>query len=216
MNQTKKLEALKGLSYFDKATLGQLVDLSTNSLYAAIKRWLKAGRLVPLKKGWYVTHSYLQSVAPRQAYMEFMANRLRAPSYLSVEYVLQKHAMLSESIYATTSVTLKGKRCYTNAMGTFVYHHIKPALFTGFLMRRSGEFELYEATKAKALFDYLYLRLFRCCWIDRMLLQSYRLNLDEFSSADVRELRRYCEISKMPHVQQLPNVLRDAYDLPEA
>ena len=55
MNQVKKLKNLEKLSYFDKNTLAQYIELSDNSLYANIKRWLKNGRIIQIKKGMYVT-----------------------------------------------------------------------------------------------------------------------------------------------------------------
>ena len=43
----------------------------------------------------------------KEPYAEYMANRLRLPSYLSLEYVLAKEGLIPEAVYALTSITSK-------------------------------------------------------------------------------------------------------------
>lgn len=116
MNQVQNLKKLSRLSYFDKNTLAQFIELSDNSLYAAINRWVKNGKIIQLKKGFYVTGDYLDKMPEKEKYLEFIANKLKFPSYLSLEYVLQKYSVLSESIFSLTSVTLKSKRVFRNKL----------------------------------------------------------------------------------------------------
>lgn len=196
MNQVKKLKALETLSYFDKNTLAQVIELSDNSLYSNIKRWLKNGLLIQLKKGCYVTRAYYDRLQDKESYLDFIGNKLREPSYLSLECVLQKYSILSEAVYAYTSITLKSKRIYTNQLGTFLYRNICEKLFTGYTIKSYGNFEIKEASKAKALFDYFYLRFYRIFSINKTLLKSLRLNLDEFTKKDFKEFLGYCKLSK--------------------
>ena len=195
MNQVVKLKKLGNLSYFDKNTLSQIIELSDNSLYTNIKRWIKSGRLVQLKNGMYVTDIFLSTLPDKTPYAEFIANKLREPSYLSTEYVLQKYGVLTEAVYGYTSVTLKSKIMYQNNLATFSYNNISKKLFTGYVIKTYGKFSIFEATKAKALFDYLYLKLFRVTNVTKELLESFRLNLDELTKPDFKELSRYCEIT---------------------
>jgi hypothetical protein len=204
MNQVKNLQKLSPLSYFDKATLSQFIALSDNSLYSNIKRWLKSGDLIALKKGLYVTRDYLNSLKTTKAYSEFIANKLKEPSYLSMEYVLQWHNILTEAVFGWTSITLKSKRIYVNPLGTFVYRNIKEALFTGFEIRSSDGFDIRIARKAKALFDYLYFKLFSIQIITPEILDSFRLNLDGFSKEDLKEFSGYCKLSGIQKFNQLP------------
>jgi len=195
MNQLKKLRNLNNLSYFDKNTLSQFVDISDNSLYTNIKRWLKNGDLIQLKRGLYVTKEYFSTLTNKPAYTEFIANKLKEPSYLSLEYVLQKYSILTEAVYSCTSITLKTKRSYDNKLGSFIYRNIKDDLFTGYDIVEKDEFRIREASKAKALFDYLYLKTLRVKTIERELFDSYRLNLDDFSREDLKEFSEYCKIA---------------------
>jgi hypothetical protein len=107
MKQLINLSKLDSASFFNKETLGRVIETGNNSLYSNIKRWLKKGELIQLKKGLYVTKGYTQAVLDKRNYTEFVANILKQPSYLSGEYVLQKYGMLTESVFGITSVTLK-------------------------------------------------------------------------------------------------------------
>lgn len=212
MNQVKNLQKLKELSYFDKTTLSQFIAGSERAVYENINRWLKQGILIQLKKGFYVTNDYFLSSKEKGIYREFIANKLREPSYLSLEYVLQKHGVLTEAIYAYTSVTLKSKRTYTNKLGNFGYRNIKKDLFSGFTIKTHNEFEIKEASVAKALFDYLYFKLWRSHNISLELLMSYRLNLDPLSNKDFKELAYYCQLAGWKKFKNLTKLLKKAYD----
>ena len=155
MNQVDKLQNLKNLSYFDKNTLAQYVDVAQNSLYSNIKRWLKKGLIIQLKRGLYVTGDYLDKNMGSMSYIELIANRLYEPSYLSGEYVLQQYNILTEAVFAFTSVSLKTRREYENRLGRYIYRSIKRELFTGYTIIQKDDFQIKIATKAKALFDYL-------------------------------------------------------------
>lgn len=208
MNQLSKIKKLSNLSYLDKNTLSQVIELSDNSLYTNIKRWLKTGDLVQLKKGMYVTGGYIARLKNRDAYMEFLANKLREPSYLSMETVLQRHNMLSEAVYGWTSVTLKTKHIYKNKFGVFIYRNIKESLFDGFEIRTVDGFDVRVASLAKALFDYLYYKLLRVRDVDWELIESFRLNWDEFPKSDFAELSKYCEASGVKKMIELPGIIK--------
>lgn len=213
MKQKKKLKELVPLSYFDKNTLSQLMDLSDNCLYANIKRWLKSGDIIQLKRGMYVTREYYLIVPNKSAYADFIANKLREPSYLSMEYVLQQFGMLTEAVYSFTSITLKSNRTYSNNLGTFVYRNLNSRLFLGYEIREDDGFSIKVATKSKALFDYLYLKTRRIHAFDKDYLLSLRLNVDEFSKDDMDEFEHYCKLAGPKKYLELPAMLGDAYDL---
>lgn len=212
MNQVKKLKNLYKLSYFNKLAINQFCNISNKNLYSNINRWLKQGDLVQLKKGLYVTREYLLRLHERDIYLEFLANKLREPSYLSLEYILHKHSILTEAVYAYTSITAKVKRIYQNPLGTFIYRNMKDVLFTGYSIISEGGFKIKQATRAKALFDYLYFKTWSQARIDHATVASFRLNLEEISDRDLKELARYCKLAGTKKLQELPNILRDIRD----
>ena len=152
----KYINELKSASYFNKNTLQQVAPISDNALYSNIKRWLKQNIIIQLKRGVYVTNDYYIRLPEKQAYLEFIANKLKSPSYLSLEYVLQKYSLLTEGVYAFTSITLKKTNTYKNKLSLFTYSNISQDLFTGYKIVNKEGFQIKEASKAKALFDFLF------------------------------------------------------------
>jgi hypothetical protein len=68
-------------------------------------------------------------------------------------------------------------------------------LFLGYETKyfKSEEYEYYEATKAKALFDYIY---YRSHMLDEEIniVEELRLRLDSFTKDDFKEMRSYANI----------------------
>ncbi|MCL4377778.1 MAG: hypothetical protein M1409_05245 [Actinobacteria bacterium] len=207
MKQVNKLKNLENLSYFGKSAISQYVDIKAESLSADINRWIKEGILIQLKKGLYTTSNYFERVNNKPPYLEFIANKLRIPSYLSLEYMLQKYSILSEAVYSVTSITTKAGRSYNNTLGLFLYRNIKESLFTGFNIIDCNDFEIAQATKAKALFDWLYLKLFRTQNVNLETLESLRLNIDAFKSKDFKEFKSYCEMVEVKKYRLLWQII---------
>lgn len=207
MKQVNKLKNLENLSYFGKSAISQYIDIKPESLSVDINRWIKEGVLIQLKKGLYTTSNYFERVNNKSLYLEFIANKLRTPSYLSLEYVLQKYSILSEAVYSITSITTKAGRSYNNTLGLFLYRNIKESLFTGFNIIDYNDFGIAQATKAKALFDWLYLKLFRTQNVNLETLESLRLNIDGFKSKDFKEFKIYCEMSEVKKYRLLWQII---------
>ena len=199
----KYISELNTASYFNKNTLQQIVPINDNALYSNIKRWLKQNIIIQLKRGLYVTNDYYIRLPEKQAYLEFIANKLKSPSYLSLEYVLQKYSLLTEGVYAFTSITLKKTNTYKNKLSLFTYSNISQDLFTGYKIVNKEGFQIKEASKAKALFDFLYLRLLSVKNINQQLINSFRFNLDEFSQKDQREFKSYVKLSKIKKLEKI-------------
>jgi len=193
MKQVSKITKLDGLSYFDRNAISQYIEVK------------------PKKKGFYVTSKYYEINKNNKTYIEFIANRLRMPSYLSLEYVLQKYSILSESVFAVTSITVKTGRTYRNDLGNFLYRNIKKDLFSGFDITEKDGFIIKEATKAKALFDWLYLRLIRVQDISADVLRSFRLNLELLKEKDIEEFTDYCIKADISKYVLLANIVKKVW-----
>ncbi len=104
------------------------------------------------------TTFYLQE-SDKTKLTEYIASQLYQPSYISLEYVLEKHHLLfpKDVNSAVTSLTTKTNRAFTNFSGTFAYSNIKPSIYFGYEKATFHKDTYHIATKAKALFDYLYL-----------------------------------------------------------
>jgi hypothetical protein len=88
-----------------------------------------------------------------------------------------------------------------------MYRSVTRKLFTGYEIKDRGEYSIHEATKAKALFDYLYLKLYRIKNITKEVLLNLRLNLEEVDESDMKELKDYCKLTGIRKFIDLPNNL---------
>jgi len=190
------LSAFEGLPYFTTQGFRQLAsDQVSDEAHArtTLYRWVKAGRLVALKKGVYMHARFYERHYQEADFSAMVSAILQPQSYLSLEYVLQENEILTEITYPVTSITPKNTRTITNKLGTFVYRHIQPELYRGFRMLEVHGILVAIASPAKALFDYLYLRplAFRSSGYDLNLAEELRLNLDDFTPASQREFAEY-------------------------
>lgn len=185
-------EQFKNLPYFNKSTLEEILEKKGENLNYWVKKLLAQGELVSFKKGLYVSKLYLLSLeknpALREAYLEYLANILRYPSYISLEYCLAKYGLIPEAVFSITSVTVKSSRTYKNSLGNFIYRSIKDKLFFGFVYNDFEDKKIKIATKAKALFDFLYFKKFPSLrGLEEDLLGGLRINWDAFLKKDKRE-----------------------------
>jgi len=192
-----KLEKLKNkvskLLFFDKNSL-KLLEKDDNNLSANLKYWLKSGDLIALKSGFYVLRDRYEKEETKGLYLEYLANRLLSPSYLSLEYVLDKYQLLSESARVLTSITDKVARKFSNSLGTWRYDSLPNKLFIGYKIKYFRNMPISEATKAKALFDFLYLRFRRGDEPTEKGLENLRLNWENLNQQDRIELFSYFKL----------------------
>lgn len=120
----------------------------------SITRWVAAGRLIKLRRGWYA----LAEAATERDFSCYVAGRMVSPAYLSMQWALSYYGMIPEMIVSFTSVTTQKPQRYDNDLGTFVYQCIAPHLFFGYEPKSiSGGRTYMLATPEKALLDLLYL-----------------------------------------------------------
>lgn len=200
---------LEKLPYFNKKTASVLIGKKNWNLDKKINQLKKKGYLVNLKNGLYVSTVYLNLQTNKNIYCQYIANILRYPSYLSLEYVLSENNLIPEAVYIWTSVTSKSPRQYKNPLGVFVYKNIKESLFAGFKKRKVGEFKLTIASLAKALFDYLYLKRNLGVDLEFELKEGLRINWLNFSGSDLRELEKYVESSQSGKMKKILKIIKN-------
>jgi predicted transcriptional regulator of viral defense system len=144
------LDRLGELPFFDLPTATQIFREDRHLVRVQIHRWVKAGRLVPLRRGMYAFAEPYRKAPISPAHM---ANEIYKPSCLSCRWALSFYGLIPEKTVVYTSVTPKAPRRFTNAFGEFRYFHIKPALFFGFSLREIGGAAVRLADPEKALFD---------------------------------------------------------------
>ena len=110
----KALNNFKNTIFITKDMLRDVSNENEESLSKSILRWCKRGELIKLKNGLYITKETYSKHINTDGFIELIANKLRTPSYVSLEYALSKYEAITESIYTVTSITLKTKRTFNN------------------------------------------------------------------------------------------------------
>lgn len=176
------LERAAHLPVIDSRTLRSLGG-DPKALSVQLSRWVRQGKLVPLRRGIFLLPAGLRRGAPP---LEYLANLLVLPSYVSLERALSFHGLIPERVPLVQSVTLARPMLFETPVGDFQYRHVKQAWFFGYA---ETEIELASALIAlpeKALLDVVYLSSgsFPRERIDAMRLQ----NLDRLEPAKLTRM----------------------------
>jgi hypothetical protein len=192
----RDLIKLNTLDYFTKETLRSLTKGSEGVLSYDIARFIKSGEIIQFRKGIYSTRETYENNSRDISYKKLIANILRVPSYVSLETVLSRYNILTDVTYNLWSITLKVPRKYSNRLGSFHYKQMRKDLFTGYeVIERENGTVYYEATKAKALFDYIYYRSDGIKDLKVNLVEDLRLNLDAITTNEWAEFKSYIKHS---------------------
>jgi predicted transcriptional regulator of viral defense system len=148
------LTLMDGQGWFDLATVVQLSGHPASGLVAQLHRWIKAGRLVSLRRGMY---AFAEKYRRTPIHATQLANRIYAPSYLSIHWALGFYGLIPEKVVAYTSVTSRVPKNFTNDFGVFTYRHLKPSVFFGYRRVLIDGAPVLLAEPEKALLDFLYL-----------------------------------------------------------
>jgi predicted transcriptional regulator of viral defense system len=211
--KTTLLSSLDSFPYFTIEAVRQLLgdeSIATGTLQTTLYRWMKTGRVMRLKKGVYMTRRFYELHHADIDFSPAVSAILIPQSYVSLEYVLQRYGILTETTYPISAITLKQTRIIENKLGTFTYRNIKEALYKGFRITDYAGVPFSQATAAKALFDTLYLRPWkgkaRSSRYD--LAENLRLNLEDFPEKEKLDFSEFVEGSKSPKMDQILKNLR--------
>jgi len=170
---------------------------SPHAVRVLLHRWAQAGHILMLKRGVYMTRRFYEQHQADEAFPLAVSSILLSQSYVSLDFILQQHNLLTEITYPVTCITTKNTRIIENPVGTFWYRNIREDLYTGYSISEYYGIRYARASLAKALFDYLYLRpipvAFRAIKFD--LAEELRLNLDELDQPTWDEFASYVENS---------------------
>lgn len=120
-----------------------------------ISRWVKAGKLVQLRRGYYLLAAPYRKKEPN---LHYLANLLCRPSYISLTHALAHYGVIPEAVPGITSVTTGRPHALTTPVGRFEYKHVSPKLFWGYeTIDPLGNEPVQIASPEKALLDLVYL-----------------------------------------------------------
>lgn len=183
-------------------------EIKDGSYDQNIKNWIKAKKIIALKRGLYVFADYWQKHQAADEYLNYLSSILYAPSYVSMETVLAKYGMLTEAVFGISSVTVKAGRRFAADIALFTYSSIKDPLFMGFMEDKFLDYPYYIATKSKALFDFLYFFKRRTKAINQKTIDELRINIDKMGKSDWKEFEKYLSIADDAKLNKIYQILR--------
>ena len=170
-----------------------------------LSRWVRAGRIVQLRRGLYALALPYRKVKPHPF---LVANRLSRGSYVSLQSALAHYGLIPEYVPTVTSVTTARPGLWETPLGAFVFRHIRPTLFFGYRLLDLGAGQsAFVATPEKALLDLVYLtpggdapgylQELRLQNLDRLDLDALRRMAERFNRPKmVRAAERIADLAR--------------------
>jgi len=130
-------------------------EVSAAQVRLQLSRWVKAGRLIQLRRGLYTLAPAWRKVEPHPF---LVANRLQRGSYVSLQSALAYHGVIPEHVPVVTSVGPGRPETVRNPLGAFQFNHLAQGLLFGYarLEVAPGQFA-FVASSEKALLDLVHL-----------------------------------------------------------
>jgi hypothetical protein len=150
----EKIRGSVGADVFTDNAMMNVLQGSADSRYGIVKRALRAGDIIRLKRGLYAFGPRHQ----RKGINLFqLAQTIYGPSYVSVESALAYHGWIPEAVYATTSVSAKRSKEVETPLGFFSYVNVPSNDFLAGVRRITAPDGVFlMATPWRALADYVY------------------------------------------------------------
>ncbi|MEM0466929.1 MAG: hypothetical protein QXX20_04960 [Candidatus Thermoplasmatota archaeon] len=136
-----------GKKLFSVSDIVHLVDEPKSSISVQLTRLSHAKILNRVAQGWYANPFNQPSV-------EEIAMVLRVPSYLSLEYALSRHGILSQRVYTLTLISPHPPYTFQSNQRIYEYHQIQKSLFWGY----TNEHGIFIGSPEKAMLDLIYIR----------------------------------------------------------
>lgn len=157
-----------------------------------ISRWVNSGRLIKIRNGIYALSDDYKTNASNEEYIATFASR---PSYISLEYALAGYGLIPEHVPNITIVTTKRSEKLKFSGNYFIYKHIMPKLFWGYVPKGEKNFEAFCAEPEKALLDVFY---FTSGSLDHAYMEEMRFQ--NTGILDPEKLRKYAGRFDRPRI----------------
>lgn len=158
-----------------------------------VSRWVNDGRLIKLHKGLYTLADPFRKTPPEKF---SIANKLKSPSYVSLQSALAFHGLIPEYVPQVTSVTTGRPQTIQTPLGRFDFRHILKDRFFGFHQATLAAGQTaFIAGPEKALLDLVYLT---ADGDDEEFIEQLRLqNLDKIDKTVLWDLAHQADSPKL-------------------
>ena len=165
------------------------LESSNQARYGLVKRALKAGRMVRLRRGLYVLADRLKFQHPDP--YEF-ATILYHPAVISVEAALSHHGWIPEAVRVVTCVTSRSSKKFDTPLGFFSFEHVPAKKFyMGVNRIETATGAIFMADPWRAVADLIY--IYKKDWPTLEDLDA-DMRIDEYDivASDIGLLEQLC------------------------
>jgi predicted transcriptional regulator of viral defense system len=143
----------------DEAAFSSSLLLSGNASISQVRlqlsRWVKAGRLIQLRRGLYAMAPAWRKTEPHPF---LVANKLQRGSYVSLQSAMAYHGVIPEYVPVVTSVGPGRPETLRNPLGSFQFRHLVAGMLFGYTQTEIAPRQFaFVASAEKALLDLVYL-----------------------------------------------------------
>jgi predicted transcriptional regulator of viral defense system len=150
----EKMKSSIEADVFTETAVVNALGGSSDSRYGLVKRALRQGEIIRLKRGLYAFGSKHQR---KGINLYQVAQMIYGPSYISLESALAHHGWIPEAVFSVTSVSFRRSREVKTSLGIFSYTHIPSNDFLVGVQRENTDDSVFlMATPWRALADYVY------------------------------------------------------------
>jgi len=143
-------ENLKNLVVFN---LNDIRKIDVRFDLRRLSEWQDKGYIKKVRRGNYI----FADLTINEQNLFLIANKIYAPSYISMEMALSYYNLIPEAVYGITSVSTRKTNNFRTELGEFSYRHVKPALMFGYKFISHQDRNIKVAEVEKAVLDFFYL-----------------------------------------------------------
>lgn len=166
-------------------------NVSMGNVRHQLSRWVRAGKIVLLRRGLYALAKPYRKIDPHPF---LMANAMKNASYVSLQSALAYYGLIPEYTPVVTSTTTGRPEHVETALGVFSFSHVKKVWFTGYSRVEVAPGQsVFLACPEKSLLDLIYLTP----QADRMEY-LYELRLQNLDRLDMKVLTDMARSSGRP------------------
>jgi predicted transcriptional regulator of viral defense system len=183
--------------------LSDIKNIESDFDHRRLYEWQKKGYLKKIINNFYV----FQDKNLSDVEINFIANKLHEPSYLSLEYALNYYNLIPEIVFLHTCISTKRTKNIKTDIGNFSYHTVKKDLFFGYKLVFQNNLTYKIAEIEKALLDFFY---FRKDILDENAIRELRINKDIFKKkVNQKKLMKYLKVFNSKKMEEKIKLLNN-------
>lgn len=185
------------VDFISDIEINMFMDGSRHSRYGKVKRLIKQGKLIHLRRGLYLITDKLGHTPPHRF---ALAQQIYPPCYISFESALSYHQLIPERVQTITCAAARRSKEFKTSLGLFNYLHLPPEnLYVEVELIALDKHRFFMAKPWKALCDYVYCN--KQGWksiselLESLRIEKNTLPLIKFDEIEI--LRTYYQSKKL-------------------